>query len=159
MKFFVVIYVIILNINFLYSQVSLSINAIPRKVDVFLDGENIGKTPLRDIIIEPGPHKFDLKKRGYAPLTHSVIINPAESVQMDYYLNPIYLIKFFTEEDGLSFELNDNHKWSENKIKLKIEAGEHFLRVYQNNKIIDEQTFVVDEPKLIQYIIKKKISS
>ena len=39
---------------------------------------------------------------------------------------------------------------------MEIEAGEHQLRVYQNNKIIDEQIFIVDEPKSIEYIIKKK---
>ena len=43
-----------------------------------------------------------------------------------------------------------------NKIRLEIEAGEHQLRVYQNNKIIDEQIFIIDEPKSIEYIIKKK---
>ena len=145
-------------INLISAQVSLNINAIPRDVEVLIDGEKIGKTPLRDVIIRPGMHSFELKKKGYASLKHSVDVNPAESLKMDYYLNPIYSIKFFTEESGLSFELNDVHKWSKNKIRLEIEAGEHFLRVYQNKKIIDEQTFTVDEPKSIEYIIKKKIS-
>ena len=149
----------VLIINLVYAQVSLSINAIPRNVEVLLDGEKIGKTPLRDVMIKPGLHSFELKKKGYASLKHSVDVNPAESLKMDYYLNPIYSIKFFTEESGLSFELNDTHKWSQNKIRLEIEAGEHQLRVYQNNKIIDEQIFIVDEPKSIEYIIKKKISS
>ena len=145
-------------VNFIFAQVSLNINAIPRKVEVLVDGEKVGTTPLRDIKIKPGTHSFELKKKGYASLRHSIDVNPAESLKMDYYLNPIYFIKFFTEERGLTFELNDNHKWSQNKIRLEIEAGEHSLRVYQDKKIIDEQNFIVDEPKSIEYIIKKKIS-
>ena len=146
-------------VNLIYAQVSLNVNAIPRSVEVLIDGKKIGKTPLKDVKINPGVHSFELRKKGYAPLKHLVDVNPAESLKMDYYLNPIYLIKFFTEERGLSFELNDTHKWSQNKIRLEIEAGEHQLRVYQNNKIIDEQIFIIDEPKSIEYIIKKKISS
>ena len=145
-------------VNRVFAQVSLNINAIPRKVEVLVDGEKVGTTPLRDVKIKPGTHRFELKKKGYAPLRHSIDVNPAESLKMDYYLNPIYFIKFFTQERGLTFELNDTPKWSQNKIRLEIEAGEHSLRVYQDKKIIDEQNFIVDEPKSIEYIIKKKIT-
>ena len=95
---------------------------------------------------------------GYAPLTYSLIVNPAKAVNLDFYLNPIYKIKFTTEEEGLTFELNKNHQWSDKKIRLELEAGEHILIVYKKDKVVDEQTILVDEPKQLKYFFKKKLS-
>ena len=51
------------------SQVKLEVNTIPTKVDVHLDGVNLGSSPIENERITPGVHKFEIKKKGYAPLT------------------------------------------------------------------------------------------
>jgi hypothetical protein len=73
-------------------------------------------------------------------------------------MNPIYQVKFKTQEKGLVFELNGEHLWDDPFIRLDLEAGDHFLRVFKLNEIIDEQTIHVDEPKKFNYYLKKLIS-
>ena len=142
----------------LHAQIALNVNAIPRQVEVIMDGIPIGETPIRNQQIIPGPHNFEIIKDGYASLNYSLIVNPAKAVNLDFYLNPIYKIKFTTEEEGLTFELNKNHQWSDKKIRLELEAGEHVLSVYKKDKVVDEQTILVDEPKQFKYFFKKKLT-
>tara|TARA_Y100000588_G_scaffold392523_1_gene504794 strand:- start:62 stop:547 length:486 start_codon:yes stop_codon:yes gene_type:complete len=161
MKIWIKIFICILvyTSSLLNGQIALNINAIPRQVEVFLDGESIGKTPIMGYQISPGPHDFELTKKGYAPVTYSLIVNPSRTINLDFYLNPIYKIKFTTEEQGLTFELNKNHQWRNKKIRIELEAGEHLLRVYKKDKVVDEQTILVDEPKHFKYFLKKKLSN
>ena len=72
-------------------------------------------------------------------------------------MNPVYDIKFKTDEVGLIFELNDDHRWTEDAIKMKLEAGDHKLRVYKLGDIIDEQTSVADQPLTFQYYLKRGV--
>ena len=50
----------------LVGQVKLSVNTIPTRVDVHLDGINLGSSPIRNERVTPGVHKFEIKKKGYA---------------------------------------------------------------------------------------------
>lgn len=142
----------------LFGQVKLSVNTIPKKVDVMLDGINIGDSPIKNERITPGVHKFEINKEGYAPLTYDLLVNPAQAIHLDFFLNPIYQVKFKTEERGLVFELNGEHQWDREFIRLNLEAGDHFLRVFKLNEIIDEQTIHVDQPKKFNYYLKKPVS-
>ena len=52
--------------SFLYvslacSQIKLDINTIPDEVDVYLDGVNLGTSPIRNERIIPGAHIFEIK--------------------------------------------------------------------------------------------------
>ena len=131
----------------IFSQVKLEVNTIPTKVDVHLDGVNLGSSPIENERITPGVHKFEIKKKGYAPLTYDLLVNPAQAVSLDFFLNPIYECKFKTEEKGLVFELNGEHRWDVDLVRLRLEAGDHLLRVFKIGEIIDEQTIRVDQPK------------
>ena len=131
----------------IFSQVKLEVNTIPTKVDVHLDGVNLGSSPIENERITPGVHKFEIKKKGYAPLTYDLLVNPAQAVSLDFFLNPIYECKFKTEEKGLVFELNGEHRWDADLVRLRLEAGDHLLRVFKIGEIIDEQTIRVDQPK------------
>ena len=142
----------------LVGQIKLSVNAIPKRAEVQLDGKSIGKTTIKDGMITTGEHQFKINKDGYAPVTYDLIVNPSEAVHLDFFLNPIYKVKFKTDEKGLIFELNGEHRWDNDRIRLKLEAGDHLLRVFKLGNIIDEQTILVDEPKTFRYFLKKPIS-
>ena len=142
----------------LYGQVKLSVKTIPKKVNIILDGINIGKSPIINDRISPGLHKFEIEKSGFAPITYEILVNPSQAVHLDFFMNPIYQVKFKTQEKGLVFELNGEHLWDDQFIRLDLEAGDHFLRVFKLNEIIDEQTIHVDEPKKFNYYLKKLIS-
>ena len=142
----------------IFAQVRLLVNTIPKRVEIFLDGQSLGKTPINSGKISIGEHQFKIIKEGYAPLTYDLLVNPAEAVKLDFFLNPIYKIQFKTDQNGLIFELNDVHRWEDKIIRLQLEAGEHFLRVFKLGEVIDEQTITVDEPKTFNYFLNKPIS-
>ena len=139
-----------------YAQISLSVNAIPKRVEVLLDGNSIGTTPIRKNTITPGSHMFKIEKEGYAPINYDIVVNPSKAINLDFFMNPVYNIKFKTDEKGLIFELNDTHRWTEKTIGLQLEAGDHHLRVFRIDEVIDEQVILVDQPLTFQYYLKKK---
>ena len=143
--------IILIFYSYVLSQVKLEVNTIPTKVDVHLDGVNLGSSPIKNERITPGVHKFEIKKKGYAPLTYDLLVNPAQAISLDFFLNPIYECKFKTEEKGLVFELNGEHRWDVDMVRLRLEAGDHLLRVFKIGEIIDEQTIRVDQPKKYNY--------
>ena len=143
----------------IFSQVKLDVNTIPAKVDIHLDGVNIGSSPIKNERISPGLHRFEIKKKGYAPLSYDLLVNPAQAVELDFFLNPIYECKFKTDEKGLVFELNGEHRWDVDLVRLRLEAGDHLLRVFKIGEIIDEQIINVDQPKKYNYFLKKPLSA
>ena len=139
------------------TEVLLNINTIPERVEVSIDGKLIGKTPILGKKIISGFHNFEINKAGFAPISYELNVNPSKSVNLDFFMNPVYDIKFRTDEVGLIFELNDDHRWTEDAIKMKLEAGDHKLRVYKLGEIIDEQTIVADQPLTFQYYLKRGV--
>ena len=139
------------------TEVLLNINTIPERVEVSIDGKLIGKTPILGKKIISGFHTFEINKEGFAPISYELNVNPSKSVNLDFFMNPVYDIKFKTDETGLIFELNDDHRWTEDAIKMKLEAGDHKLRVYRLGDIIDEQTIVADQPLTFQYYLKRGV--
>ena len=139
------------------TKVQLTINTIPEKVDVFLDGSLIGNTPILGQRILSGNHIFEIRKDGFAPISYELNVNPSKSVNLDFFMNPVYNVKFKTDEVGLIFELNDDHRWTEDAIRMQLEAGDHQLRVYKLGEIVDEQIIVADQPLTFQYYLKRGV--
>jgi len=136
-------------------KVSLSINTIPENVEVSLDGNILGSTPIAGKKISAGGHTFEIQKEGYAPISYDLSVNPSKSVSLDFFMNPVYDVRFKTDEVGLIFELNNTHRWTEDLIRMQLEAGDHHLRVYKLGEIIDEQVIVADQPLTFQYYLNK----
>ena len=136
-------------------KVSLSINTIPENVEVSLDGNILGSTPISGKKISAGGHTFQIQKEGYAPISYDLSVNPSKSVSLDFFMNPVYDVRFKTDEVGLIFELNNTHRWTEDLIGMQLEAGDHHLRVYKLGEIIDEQVIVADQPLTFQYYLNK----
>ena len=156
---YVNILIISMFFDILIGQVKISVNTIPGKARVVLDGAVMGFSPITNERVSSGEHKFEIAKEGYAPLTYELIVNPAQAIHLDFFLNPIYMVYFKTKEVGLVFQLNNEHLWDQDEIRLELEAGEHFLRVFKLNEIIDEQIIFVDQPKKFSYHLKKIIES
>ena len=94
--------------------------------------------------MKPGVHEIRLEKKGYAPATHEISVQDAKRLVADFIMNPMYTIKFRAKEKGFTFELNGEHTWRNEKIKLNLEAGAHRLRVYYLDELFDDQVVVAD---------------
>ena len=151
--------IIFVYVQVIFAQIKLDISTIPDEVDVYLDNVNLGKSPIRNERIIPGEHIFEIKKKGYAPLKYELIVNPSKAVEIDFFLNPIHNCKFKTKEKGLVFELNGEHYWDVDNIRLDLEAGDHVLRVFRASKLIDEQNIRIEKPETFNYVEKKPISN
>ena len=131
-------------LSYLIGQVSLDVKVLPKGTKVILDGKEIGNAPIKGYSVKPGLHEIKLEADGYAPATHEVSIQDAKRLVADFILNPMYKIKFKAKEKGLTFELNGEHTWRDEKIKLNLEAGPHRLRVYYLDELFDDQIIISD---------------
>ena len=138
-----------------FANVNLSVVTIPKKAVISMDGKIIGKTPLDGKKIAPGFHNFFIEKDGYAPISYDLNVNPSKSIRLDFFMNPVYDIKFKTNEVGLIFELNNEHRWTDSFIGMQLEAGDHKLRVFKFDEIIDEQVIIADQPLTFHYYLKR----
>ena len=128
----------------LIGQVTLDIKVLPKGTTVILDGIEIGNAPIKGYSVKPGLHEVRLEADGYAPATHEISVQDAKRLVADFILNPMYKIKFRAQEKGLTFELNGEHTWRDEKIKLNLEAGPHRLRVYYLDELFDDQIIIAD---------------
>lgn len=151
-------FIFLLHTPLLFAQIKLDINTIPDEVDIYLNDIKLGKSPIRNERIIPGAHVFEIKKKGYAPLKYDLIVNPSKAVEIDFFLNPIHNCKFKTKEKGLIFELNGEHYWDIDNIRLDLEAGDHTLRVFRASQLVDEQNIKIEKPETFNYIGRKIIS-
>ena len=126
------------------AQVTLDVKVLPRGANVLLDGKEIGSAPIKGYSVKPGAHEIRLEANGYAPATHEIAVQDAKRLVADFIMNPMYKIKFRAKEKGFTFELNGEHTWRDDKIKLYLEAGPHRLRVYYLDELFDDQVIVAD---------------
>ena len=131
-------------LSHLTGQVTLDIKVLPKGATVILDGKEIGNAPIKGYSVKPGLHEVRLEADGYAPAVHEISVQDAKRLVSDFILNPMYKIKFQAKEKGLTFELNGEHTWRDEKIKLNLEAGPHRLRVYYLDELFDDQVIIAD---------------
>ena len=60
------------------------------------------------------------------------------------------------QEKGLVFELNGEHYWDIDNIRLDLEAGDHALRVFRASKLIDEQNIRIEKSETFNYVEKNQ---
>jgi len=126
------------------AQVTLDVKVLPKGATIILDGKEIGSAPVKGYSVKPGVHEIRLEAKGYAPAIHEIAVQDAKRLVADFIMNPMYTIKFRAKEKGLTFELNGEHTWRDEKIKLNLEAGAHRLRVYYLDELFDDQIIVAD---------------
>jgi len=126
------------------AQVTLDVKVLPKGATICLERKEIGSAPVKGYTVKPGAHEIRLEKNGYAPATHEITVQDAKRLVADFIMNPMYTIKFQAKEKGFTFELNGEHTWRDEKIKLNLEAGAHRLRVYYLDELFDDQVVVAD---------------
>jgi hypothetical protein len=67
----------------------MSVGSAPPGATVFVDGEAVGRTPLNDFQIEPGPHVVELRLNGYSAQTATVTIDDGARLDRVFTLVPL----------------------------------------------------------------------
>ncbi|NOZ03746.1 MAG: PEGA domain-containing protein [FCB group bacterium] len=133
------------------SQTALNIESYPNEAVVKIDGQKIGVTPVYSYQVPVGVHKFEIVKKGYAPVRKEIDVQKALSLQIQFRLNKLYEVVFKTREKELEFALDEKHYWREPKVRFAIEEGQHLLQVFQADSLIDEQKLTIDHSTEILY--------
>jgi serine/threonine-protein kinase len=66
----------------------LSITSTPSPAAVFVDGEEVGRTPLEELSLEEGAHQVEVRHRGFDPFRARVEARPGESLHYVARLTP-----------------------------------------------------------------------
>lgn len=66
---------------------SVSISGDPAGAAFFMDEQEMGATPFRDSMVEPGFHKMEVRKAGYEPFMKMVLLTPQEIWELNLNLS------------------------------------------------------------------------
>ncbi len=140
------------------SFVRTFVESHPKNAELFIDNQLQGKTPINIPALPKGIHQFKVVLKHYAPFEKVLDIQPSKSVKIGIRLTRLNTINFASKEEGLKYILDDKHEWQVKKIKLKIESGNHTLKVYKNNELIDEMQLNITWNQRLIYTPPESIS-
>jgi len=139
---------------FAWGQPGMNVISRPSGANVFLDGVAIGTTPINNGSISIGKHLILLKKEGYAQLEYNFDVSPAKSLGLDFQLNRLFAVTIVTKETGLKFQLNDDYSWTGKKEKFLMEEGDHILKVFEADSLMETRNFTINQATEINFEFK-----
>jgi serine/threonine-protein kinase len=71
------------------ARASLFLTSTPSSAAVLVDGEDAGQTPLQGFELTEGPHRIEVRRRGYAPYRAELEARAGESLQIVARLEPV----------------------------------------------------------------------
>ena len=109
---------------------------------IFVDGQNIGATPLRDVQIAAGEHRIRIVREQYLEQGQMVEIEGlGKKQQFDYVLAPAWaVITLSTEPGGASVMIGDR-KYGETPVTFELLGGSHEI-------VLQKQDFLPHVMKL-----------
>ncbi len=129
----------------------VQIKSIPDGASVMIDSKPVGVTPLFTVSLSPGIHAIELQKNGYVPLKWKTTLQDAATAEFAFRLNAIHEVKFISKEKGLRYQFDGKVSWSEKRVIMYMEEGQHDLKVYRVNELIDRKPVTIVEPTKIVY--------
>lgn len=138
--------------SFLTGQTPVNIISIPEEAVVFLNGEELGESPIMEASVDTGFHELSIEKDGFVTVAETIHIASALGLDIELRLIPLIPVMFKTAEEGLVYEWDGKHKWTHQNIRFDMERGRHQLHVYRNKELIDEAVFSIDHAKTIEYV-------
>jgi hypothetical protein len=70
----------------------VSIQSDVANANVFVDGEPYGQTPLRDLLLLPGPHEILVKKDGFQEETSKLVVKAGKEDHVRLSLKPVEVV-------------------------------------------------------------------
>ena len=137
------------------------------KLDLYLDGEFVGQTPLpASLAVAPGLHQFEAKRLGYRTATQSANLGPGSSGALD--LNPEVDANSLNVEGGeLALAISepgailfvDGESRGAYSVPVRLVAGDHWLRVERAEFLPVERKVTVVARGRSEYAVELKPTS
>ena len=110
----------------------LSISTNPPGSEIFVDGNSVGKSPLKEFKIESDVNiALKISKDGFVSLDTTLNIKSGENENLAFKLNPIQRekIKIVTNPDGAKLIINNNFAGNSPLDNYSIRRGENNIRI------------------------------
>jgi len=121
---------VVLNVDLASVVGSLAILSMPMGADVYLDGENIGQTPIIQEGVKKGNHKIELKHKDCVPWTTKITLQAVQENELSADLKTVYgNLNISSNPSGAKIFL-DGKKAGQTPYRLKnIPKGQHKLEL------------------------------
>lgn len=119
------------NINLIPITTTVTLNSIPAGADVFIDGQNYGKTPLTiEIII--GKHQLKLSKENFLNENLNVTLYKNKTYNNEIKLRNRTKIKIISSPPGALVILN-GEKYGKTPVSIEVNTGINKLELLKEN--------------------------
>ena len=136
---------------------TLLVSSNPFKANVYLDGKQVGKTPV-EIETKLGKHQVEIKMKGYLSISKEVIVEPGKVNQLEFQLQDVKQFKGFlsatsTPPDAIiQFEGGTYVKsflkpHSLPLSNLKLPIGQYTAEITKKGYETIEQSFTITDEK------------
>ncbi len=105
----------------------LSINSTPEGAAIFLDGDNIGTTPLVRRTLQVGEYSYELRHPDYYPVSNSFVMEDSFKMEFNHQMRPMEAeLTIFSRPSSASIWLNNILQAEKTPANFKLRPG-HYL--------------------------------
>ena len=127
---------------------SVQIYSAPDDATVFLDGEEVGKTPYRVSNLKTGAYQVKILKNGYEAFEQSIVVKENELTTVRAGLIAMYRLSIDSEPQGATIFINDLEV-GKTPFTRQVKEGTYQLRlVMQNYKVWQKRLALDDDESL-----------
>ncbi|MFI3298661.1 MAG: PEGA domain-containing protein [Rikenellaceae bacterium] len=147
---------------------TLQIESTPQGADIYLDGENVGRTPqlIKNTLI--GSHTVVLKRSGYQDYTTEVLVEQSKTTTRDIAMQERLLaeVKITSTPEGAALYMNDKFLGSTPYYSTELEEGVYNIKVrksgydeYSSTITVSKENAVNENITLTLTPVSKKAAS
>ena len=109
----------------------LNVYSDPPLARVYLNGEYIGKTPIKNYKLLEGTYALKIVRPNYREHKENITITPGETTDINATLTPIGFLSINSEPSGAEVFIDENYV-GETPLEIEVPTGNHTLTLTKN---------------------------
>ncbi len=134
---------------------SIHATSTPTDVDVFIDGEKVGRTPFISQTILIGEHRVVFSKEGYKSEEETITVNEGETNELSMELSDFCNMQLTSDPRNSTVYLNGDYKGT-TPLNIQTVSGNHRLYLYHDGYSIYDKTVRLDGSVTSKHIKLKR---
>jgi len=143
---------VVLDASLVPSTASITINSIPDKAKVIINGEEKGTTPFVIDNVEPGDYQIEVIKDGYTTYSEGIVIAKGDSVKRDLALTKAEtFLMIDSDPEGATVFINGTNKGGTPYAEANLSPGIYSLRLVKEGYLEYSTEIEVFKGKTSEY--------
>ena len=143
---------VVLDASLVPSTASITINSIPDKARVIINGEEKGTTPFIIDNVEPGDYQIEVIKDGYTTYSEGIVIAKGDSVKRDLALTKAEtFLMIDSDPEGATVFINGKNKGGTPYAEANLSPGIYSLRIVKEGYLEYSTEIEVFKGKTSEY--------